>query len=182
MSKRDDVPILEIENLGLSYFVRAGEIPAVIDFSLKVYPGESVGLVGESGCGKSTVANGIMRYMGANGDIVAGRIKFKGRDMAEMSEDEIRRLRGKDIAMIYQEPMAALNPSLTVASQLMEVPIYHENVSENEARSRAIEMLDEFHRWITCIQSISREEIMLLCAIANDQNDSVSIFIRAAVC
>jgi peptide/nickel transport system ATP-binding protein len=145
MNEPDDVPILEIENLGLSYFVRAGEIPAVIDFSLKVYPGESVGLVGESGCGKSTVANGIMRYMGTNGDIVAGRIKFKGRDMAEMSEDEIRRLRGKDIAMIYQEPMAALNPSLTVASQLMEVPIYHENISETEARQRAIEMLDAVH-------------------------------------
>ena len=78
--------------------------------------GESVGLVGESGCGKSTVANGIMRYMGHNGDIVGGTIKFKGRDMAEMSEEEIRRVRGKDIAMIYQEPMASLNPSLTLGA------------------------------------------------------------------
>ena len=67
-----------------------------------------------------------MRYMGHNGDIVGGTIKFKGRDMAEMSDEEIRRVRGKDIAMIYQEPMASLNPSLTIGQQLMEVPIVHE--------------------------------------------------------
>ena len=107
--------------------------------------GESVGLVGESGCGKSTVANGIMRYMGHNGDIVGGTIKFKGRDMAEMSEEEIRRVRGKDIAMIYQEPMASLNPSLTIGQQLMEVPMIHEGVGRAEAFQRAYDMLAAVH-------------------------------------
>ncbi len=134
-------PILEIENLHVSYFTRAGEIPAVIDFSLTVGAGESVGLVGESGCGKSTVAMAIMRYLGRNGDIVGGRIRFKGQDLASLSEAEIRRLRGAEIAMIYQEPMSALNPSMTIASQLCEVPRIHEGVSRAEARARATQLL-----------------------------------------
>ncbi|MDG2284979.1 MAG: ATP-binding cassette domain-containing protein, partial [Alphaproteobacteria bacterium] len=141
MSDQDEVPVLEINGLRLSYYTRAGEIPAVMDFDLKIGRGESVGLVGESGCGKSTVANGVMRYMGNNGGIVGGTIKFKGRDMAEMSEEEVRKIRGKDIAMIYQEPMASLNPSLTIGHQLMEVPMNHEKASEEEAHKRAFDML-----------------------------------------
>ena len=143
MAPDSGTPLLEIEDLCLSYFTRAGEIPAVIDFSLSLDAGQSVGLVGESGCGKSTVAAGIMRYMGHNGGIVGGSIRFKGRDLATYSEEEIRRIRGSEIAMIYQEPMAALNPSLTVATQLMEVPIIHEAVSEEEAHRRAIQVLND---------------------------------------
>ncbi len=135
-------PVLEINDLNISYFTRAGEIPAVIDFSLTVRQGEAVGLVGESGCGKSTVANAIMRYLGNNGRIVGGTVKFKGRDMAELSEEELRQLRGSEIAMVYQEPMAALNPSLTIANQLIEVPLYHEtDCTPEEAYQRAIDML-----------------------------------------
>jgi peptide/nickel transport system ATP-binding protein len=138
-----DVPVLEIEGLCISYYTRAGEIPAVVDFSVTLAPGESVGLVGESGCGKSTVAMAVMRYMGTNGGIVGGSIKFKGRDMVHLSEEELRGLRGSEIAMIYQEPMAALNPSLTIATQLMEVPITHEAASKQEARMRALQMLTD---------------------------------------
>ncbi|MCB1428417.1 MAG: ATP-binding cassette domain-containing protein, partial [Nitratireductor sp.] len=97
-------PILEIENLHISFFTKAGEIPAVMDFSCKVMPGEAMGLVGESGCGKSTVALGIMRDMGNRGKITKGTIKFMGRDMGEMSDAELRDIRGNKIAMIYQEP------------------------------------------------------------------------------
>jgi peptide/nickel transport system ATP-binding protein len=89
-----DGPVLEIDNLCISYFTRAGEIPAVVDFSCRLAKGESIGLVGESGCGKSTVAMAIMRYMGHNGGIVGGSIKFKGRDMVHLSDDELRKLRG----------------------------------------------------------------------------------------
>jgi len=135
--------LLEIEGLRLSYFTRAAEIPAVADFSLTLKPGESVGLVGESGCGKSTVALGIMSFLGNNGGIVGGSIRFKGRDMATLSADELRRLRGAEISMIYQEPMSALNPSMTIGAQLMEVPIAHEGISKAEARQRSRQMLTD---------------------------------------
>ena len=134
-------PILEIENLHISFFTKAGEIPAVMDFSCKVMPGEAMGLVGESGCGKSTVALGIMRDMGNRGKIVSGKIRFMGRDMGEMSDEELRDIRGNKIAMIYQEPMASLNPAMKVGKQLMEVPILHEKVSQDEAYKRSLDLL-----------------------------------------
>ena len=140
-----DGPVLEIEDLCLSYFTRAGEIPAVVDFSATLAPGESIGLVGESGCGKSTVAMAIMRYMGGNGDIVGGTVKFKGRDMATLSDEELRQIRGSEIAMIYQEPMAALNPSLTIGSQLIEVPMTHDGTTREEGWKRSVRMLDDVH-------------------------------------
>jgi peptide/nickel transport system ATP-binding protein len=82
----DQTPVLECKDLCISYFTRAGEIPAVVDFNLTVMPGEAVGIVGESGCGKSTVALAIMQYMGKNGRVMSGDIKFKGRDMTKMSD------------------------------------------------------------------------------------------------
>ncbi|MBO6559615.1 MAG: ABC transporter ATP-binding protein [Nisaea sp.] len=134
-------PILEISNLSISFFVRAGEIPAVMDFSCKVMPGEAMGLVGESGCGKSTVALGIMRDLSNRGKITAGSIKFKGRELTTMSEKELRKIRGSEIAMVYQEPMASLNPAMRVGRQLMEVPMLHANASVDEAYDQALEML-----------------------------------------
>src|SRR3954465_281718 len=107
-------PILGGENLPLSFFPRQAEIPAVVDFNLKVMPGEAVGVVGESGCGKSTVALAIMCYLGKNGRIGRGSRKFKGRDMTKRSQEELRQRRGSQISMVYQEPMASLNPSLTI--------------------------------------------------------------------
>lgn len=135
-------PILEIENLSISFFTRAGEIPAVMDFSCTVYPGEAMGLVGESGCGKSTVALGVMQDLGVNGKIVGGSIKFKGRNLQEYSPKELRALRGSEIAMIYQEPMASLNPAMKIATQLMEVPIIHDGLSKKQARNLAIEVVE----------------------------------------
>ncbi len=134
-------PILEIDNLGISFFTRAGEIPAVMDFSLRVMPGEAMGLVGESGCGKSTVALAVMRDLPGVGRITRGSIRFQGRDMAALSGAELRAIRGSKIAMVYQEPMASLNPTMLVGRQLMEVPLIHEKVSNEEARARALEMV-----------------------------------------
>jgi peptide/nickel transport system ATP-binding protein len=139
----DHTPVLEIKDLNISYWTRAGEIPAVIDFNLTVMPGETIGLVGESGCGKSTVAMAIMQYMGSNGGVKSGSIKFKGRELTEMGPEELRALRGSEISMIYQEPFAALNPSLTLGQQLMEVPLTHENISREEAYERAVQMLSD---------------------------------------
>ena len=137
-----DQPVLECRNLSISYYTRAGEVPAVVDFNLTVMPGEAVGIVGESGCGKSTVALAIMQYMGKNGAITGGQILFNGRDMTTMSEEELRNIRGSRIAMVYQEPMASLNPSMRIKDQLMEVPMVHEGSTSEAAWKRSIEMLD----------------------------------------
>ena len=145
MSKLSDYngPILEIENLSISFFTRLREIPAVMDFSVADQPGEAVGLVGESGCGKSTVALGVMQDLGVNGKVVDGSIKFKGQDLAKLSPDVLRDIRGNEIAMIYQEPMASLNPAMKIANQLMEVPMIHEGISKDEAYKRALEVVND---------------------------------------
>jgi peptide/nickel transport system ATP-binding protein len=135
------VPVLEIENLSVSFFTRAGEIPAVMDFSMTIYEGDSMGLVGESGCGKSTVALAIMQYLGGNGRITSGTIRYRGRDLASMSTPELEELRGSDIAMVYQEPMASLNPAMRIGEQLIEVPMIHEGISREDAWERSVEML-----------------------------------------
>jgi peptide/nickel transport system ATP-binding protein len=126
-------PILQIENLSISFFTRLREIPAVMDFSCTVMAGEAMGLVGESGCGKSTVALAVMRDLGKNGRITGGRILFKGRDLTNMSQEELRHIRGSEIAMIYQEPMASLNPAMKIGAQLAEVPMIHQGMSKDEA-------------------------------------------------
>ena len=136
-----DGPILEIENLSISFFTRLREIPAVMDFSVTVQPGEAVGLVGESGCGKSTVALGVMQDLGKNGAIVGGSIKFKGRDLGAMTMEELRDIRGSEIAMIYQEPMASLNPAMKIGRQLMEVPMIHAGMNEKQAYQRALQVV-----------------------------------------
>jgi len=138
-----DGPILEIDKLSISFFTRAGEIPAVMDFSTTVMPGEAMGLVGESGCGKSTVALGVMQDLGVNGSIVGGTIKFKGRDLASLTPNELRSVRGNEIAMIYQEPMASLNPAMKVGKQLMEVPMIHEGVSKQQAWKMARQVIED---------------------------------------
>ncbi|MEO1732751.1 MAG: ABC transporter ATP-binding protein [Pseudomonadota bacterium] len=144
MAKWDyDGPILEIDQLSISFFTRLREIPAVMDFSVVVQPGEAVGLVGESGCGKSTVALGVMQDLGKNGRIVGGSIKFKGRDLGQMTQEELRDIRGSEIAMIYQEPMASLNPAMKIGKQLMEVPMIHEGVNAEEAYNRALEVVTD---------------------------------------
>lgn len=143
MMAKKQSPILEIENLSISFFTRDREIPAVMDFSCRVLPGEAMGLVGESGCGKSTVALGVMQDLGVNGRIVNGDIKFKGRSLSTMSQSELRDLRGSEIAMIYQEPMASLNPAMRIGKQLVEVPMIHENASMKEAMKLARQVVED---------------------------------------
>ena len=137
------VPVLEIENLSVSFMTRSAEVPAVMDFSMKVLEGDAMGLVGESGCGKSTVALAIMNYLGGNGKITGGTIKYRGKDMSSFSEKELEDIRGSEIAMIYQEPMASLNPAMRISSQLIEVPILHEKITKEEAWKRSTDMLEK---------------------------------------
>lgn len=142
MNPRPGAPVLECRRLSVSYESRAGTVPAVVDFDLTLERGEAHGLVGESGCGKSTVALAIMRYLGQSGRIAGGEILFEGRDILAMSAEELRRTRGAAIAMVYQEPMASLNPSLSIGEQLMEVPMYHDGAGRADAEARAREMLE----------------------------------------
>jgi len=141
-SEATNAPILELRDVSISYFTRAGETRAARDLNFVIKRGESLGLVGESGCGKSTVAYAVMRYLGRAGRLVSGQILFEGRDLYTMSEREIRKLRGGRMAMVYQEPMSSLNPVMTIERQLMEVAMLHEGVGEEQARARAREMLE----------------------------------------
>ena len=138
-----DQPVLELEDARISYFTRAGEINVIPGISFSLNRGEAIGLVGESGCGKSTVAFAIMKYLGGAGRLTGGHIRFEGRDLGEMSDEELRRMRGSEIAMVYQEPMSSLNPVIRIGRQLMEVPMIHHGSTEQEARARALEILEE---------------------------------------
>ena len=138
-----DAPLLEVQDLQVTYTTRAGEVPVIPGLSFSLDAGEALGLVGESGCGKSTVALSIVRYLGRAGRITGGRITFEGRDLTTLGDAPLRAIRGRRIAMVYQDPMASLNPVMTVGRQLMEVPMIHEGVGARVARERAIEMLGE---------------------------------------
>jgi peptide/nickel transport system ATP-binding protein len=138
-----DGPLLDIQDLRVAYTTRAGEVLVIPNLSFSLNAGEALGLVGESGCGKSTVALSIMRYLGRSGRITGGRVLFEGRDVATLDEADLRAIRGRRIAMVYQDPMASLNPVMTVGRQLMEAPMVHEGVSAATARARALAMLSE---------------------------------------
>ena len=133
--------ILEIQDLALTYETRQGGVHAVRDVSLTVKRGEAVGLVGESGCGKSTVAFAAMGYLESNARVDRGQILFKGQNILDQTDKTLQSVRGKEIAMIYQDPMTTLNPSYRVGDQLVEVLTVHEHLSPVEARERCLEML-----------------------------------------
>ncbi|ABQ46443.1 MULTISPECIES: ABC transporter ATP-binding protein [Thermotoga] len=134
-------PLLRVENLKTYFYTEDGVVKAVDGVSFEVREGETLGIVGESGSGKSVTSLSIMRLLDQNGKIVDGKIIFKGRNLLELSESEMRKIRGKEIAMIFQEPMVALNPVFTIGDQIMEAIILHQNVSEKEARKMAIDLL-----------------------------------------
>jgi peptide/nickel transport system ATP-binding protein len=134
-------PVLELRHLSVAYCAGSRWLPVVLDFNLTLSAGESHGLVGESGCGKSTVALAILQWLGRHGRITAGEVLFNGQDLCKLSGDALRGIRGAQIAMIYQEPMASLNPTMRIGGQLAEVPRYHQGISHREARERARAML-----------------------------------------
>jgi peptide/nickel transport system ATP-binding protein len=138
-----DGPLLDVRDLRIAYTTRAGEAVVVPSVSFQLNAGEALGLVGESGCGKSTVALSIVRYLGRAGRITGGSIRFEGRELTTLDETGLRAIRGRRIAMVYQDPMASLNPVMTVGRQLMEAPMTHEGVSASAARARALAMLAE---------------------------------------
>ncbi|MGB9641221.1 MAG: dipeptide ABC transporter ATP-binding protein [Anaerolineales bacterium] len=133
--------ILKLENLAISYKTRKRVIDAVRDVSFTIERGENLGLVGESGCGKSTVAYSIVNFLGTNGFVRNGNIIFKGEPLQNRPERELRRLRGADISMVYQEPMSALNPTMRVQDQMAESLIAHRGIGKREAYGEVLEAL-----------------------------------------
>ena len=134
---------LEVENLGTWFYTRQGIVKAVDGVDFKVSSGETLAIVGESGCGKSMTALSLMRLIpDPPGRIVSGSVKLGGRDLLKISEEEMRRVRGNDISMIFQEPMTSLNPVMTIGKQIAESLILHRALNRKQAFARAIEMLD----------------------------------------
>jgi oligopeptide/dipeptide ABC transporter ATP-binding protein len=135
-------PILEVSELSVSFHLLEGVIPAVAGVDLVLNQGEVLGVVGESGCGKSVTARAVMRIIPAPpGSIDSGRVLFEGRDLLNLSEAEMEGIRGDKISMIFQEPMTSLNPAFTVGDQIAEVFRFHRGMGRREAFERAVEEL-----------------------------------------
>ncbi len=134
--------LLEIENLQTHFFTSAGVVKAVDGVSYAVKEGETVAVVGESGCGKSVTAMSILRLIPwPPGKIVGGKIRFDGKELLDLDDSAIRDIRGRDIGMIFQEPMTSLNPVLTIGVQLTETILAHTEISQDDATKRALELL-----------------------------------------
>ena len=134
-------PLLRVRGLSVEFPTRQGPVHAVQGLSFEIARGDTLALVGESGSGKSTVALALLRLVASPGRIVSGEILFDGRDLVPLSEDEIRKVRGRDIAMIFQDPMMALNPVHTIGDQIAEAVRLHLGGTKAEALERALELL-----------------------------------------
>ncbi|MUK89669.1 ATP-binding cassette domain-containing protein [Ornithinibacillus sp. L9] len=135
--------ILDVKDLHVTFSTYGGTVQAVRGVNFHLNKGETLAIVGESGCGKSVTSNAIMRLIpNPPGKIADGKIMFKGKDLTKVSEKKMRSIRGVDISMIFQDPMTALNPTLTIGTQLMEGLRQHQQVSREKAKKRALEMMD----------------------------------------
>ena len=136
-------PVLQVKDLKTQFFTDDGVVQAVDGVSFDLQPGETLGIVGESGCGKSVTALSILRLVQEPGRIVNGQILFKGTDLVTMPEEEVREIRGRDIAMIFQDPLSSLNPVLKVGFQIEEAMRAHDKMPEKVALDRAVKLLKQ---------------------------------------
>ncbi|MGI9431895.1 MAG: ABC transporter ATP-binding protein [Myxococcota bacterium] len=134
--------LLEIEGLRVHFETEAGDVPAVRGVSLEIAAGETLALVGESGCGKSVTALSVLRLVGEPGRLVAGAVRFRGRDLAELSVEEVRAVRGGEIGMIFQEPMTSLNPVFPIGDQIAEVLQLHRGLEGEAVRQEVVRLLE----------------------------------------
>jgi oligopeptide/dipeptide ABC transporter ATP-binding protein len=138
-------PLLEVQDLEVVYHRTDGPVKALHDITFSIRPGEIVGVVGESGCGKSTLSSALMRLLPSNGEISGGRILLKGRDITHVGAEEMRRLRGADLAMVFQDPLTSLNPVFDIGTQMLDAQRAHRQRGERDEgamRRRAIEALE----------------------------------------
>ncbi len=169
--------LLEVKNLRTTFYTADGSVDAVDNVSFNVRRGEAVALVGESGCGKSVTAQSIMRLVSVPGKITGGQILFKGRDLAKISEREMRDVRGNDIAMVFQEPMTSLNPVFKIGAQVAEAIRIHRKVGKKEAWKQAGDMLElvsipdphkRLHDYPHQLSGGMRQRVMIAIALSCD--------------
>lgn len=167
--------ILEVNNLSMFYLTKSACVRAVNDVTFSIREGETFGLVGESGCGKSTTARSLIRLMPESGKIVGGSIDYKGRDIVQMSEREVRQVRGREIGMIFQDPMTSLNPVTKVSKQFYE-SLRREGLSKKEMRERAVELLrlvgipspeSRLDNYVHELSGGMRQRVMIAIALAS---------------
>lgn len=139
---RTDAPLLDVRNLSVQFTTRAGTVTVLDDISFTLERGERISFVGESGCGKSMTALALMGLLPAMGRFSGGQILFKGEDLTQASAARLRRLRGNEVSMIFQEPMTSLNPVFTIGQQIVEVLRLHRGIDNASARRRALELLE----------------------------------------
>ena len=136
-------PLLQVANLRTSFFTDKGEIKAVDDVSFAIHAGQTLALVGESGCGKSVAALSIMRLISSPGRVIGGTVHFNGQNLLDLPEKEMRKIRGKSIGMVFQEPMTSLNPVMTIGDQIGEVLKIHTTLSDRDIRKKVVGMLEK---------------------------------------
>ncbi len=177
MQQPRNMPILRVGDLAISYETRYGDVDAVRGVSFEINRGETLGIVGESGCGKSTIAFGLVNFLGRNGKIKEGHINFQGQDLVGRSQEELRKLRGDRVAMVYQDPMQALNPSMVIGDQMNEVLIVHRGMKKQEATERCIKMLERVYmpdpanvirRYPHQISGGQQQRVVIAMALLND--------------
>lgn len=182
MAELNSIPgehLLNICNLKTHYFIPEGVVKAVDDISLHIDLGETLGLVGESGCGKSVTALSILGLIPPPGRIVAGEIRFNDRDLTSISPSELRKIRGNRVSMVFQEPMTSLNPVYTIGNQIAEVYIEHQELSRKAAWERAVDMIRKVqipspsrraHEYPHQLSGGMRQRAMIAIALACDPN------------
>ena len=169
-------PLLNVQNLAVSFATYKGEIKAVNHISFQIYPGEAVGIVGESGCGKSVTAHAIMQLVAVPpGKITSGKILFQGNDLLQKPEAEMKNIRGNDISIIFQDPMTSLNPVLTVGLQIAEALMAHQHINKTAAYAQAVELLKlvkipspekRLHNYPHQFSGGMRQRVMIAIALA----------------
>ena len=179
----DGIPLLQIKALHTQFETKQGTVRAVDGLSLDLYEGEVLGLVGESGCGKTMTALSIMRLLPGNGQAVAGEIEFEGKNLLECNSEEMKKIRGGQIAMIFQEPMTALTPTMTIGRQISEAMEIHLDLSRDEARERALELLEHvgipsprarFDNYIHQFSGGMRQRVMIAIAFSCEPRSAAS--------